>query len=857
MSRERRPRYDHTLRPPRGAASRSPSPASSVSSTEASTSASERESDSSCTTDFDDLYDVSDDDSAVVPIKCSNSIKALLTKNDLRRESLPSLVIPSPSAWPTIEKFKAAKEPDIPPVPAKFPLSPAALEKLATQHLRVPGVNSTPSLDGASSNSDEPASISPSTPELEARARDMDWDPPVQLTEQAMDTLHHLSPEFEAGEQGTIISAAPSEPNEMEERGLNISLMAPPSQPGLPNPPKLAIKLPPSEPISAISVPSPGGFFAGLDCTSKRTWSWNKLPGHQPSTTTAECFYDVPWDNHISEIQERVLEIKKEDEEGSEGPPTARQEQFTGRQSEEEAGPHEMIIRGDRNYDYDEEYQKKLFAVATSNASRTSMWLNAQDQYLSALRGANPLNAHVTDRGSPLLSSPSDFASDGAAAFSKKVVRFVEPTKPNTPLTALRIPITAPGASDPLFYHAFQHLLLHARPIDAHTMRYLRADAIHAQRLYITDVHYAQLRGIYSIPAPPIPDKDWCHLPEAPNDPATQKRREDIARVERERKAVQQVSLSIWHLEATKFLTGGSLLPRSTTSPLDSARNAGRTPRILDLGGLPTADWGWAIALEHRDLRVYTAVVSPPPDPGTDGDDSGEPPAHWSTHRTPSNHRVLTVSRPYRLPFPSGSFDLVSARTLATLCRTSRPKAPSSPPHGGPTDATKSPFDEFDFPFASDFGVNSSPDNRGAFPSPNGGVEKYSDEFAATLAEVKRVLAPGGVLSYEYLDAEVVPSTSSPVAPDPSINQKEPDIVLSGSSRDTTRQREKAKSLHARSVEFAVSLRQQGHDPSPGHRSIPRLLEAGFKRENIRETTVELPIGGSDDGVGAISEVVG
>ena len=844
MSQERRPRYeyfaDKNLRQPRHPVSRSPSPAYSTSSSEYSSAASSaKDTASSHTTDFDDLYDVSDDDSAVVPIKVSNSIKQVLSRNDFRRESLPSLVIPSPSAWPTVQKAGPTKADDIPPVPSKLPLSPQALERLQMASLRVPNVNSTPSLDGSLS-SDEAASISPSTPELQARAQEVNWEMPMQLTQQAMDTLQHLSPDFPPDEQELVIEVPQTQSNEMQERGLNINLVPPQQSP----PQSKQIKrTSSSEPVSAISVPSPGGFFASLDNTSKRTWSWSQYMPQQPTTTTAECFYDVPWDHHIDQVKERVVEITNESD--SDGPPTARQENFTSGHRRS-AGSREMVLRGDRDYEYDEEYERKLHETAASNASRTSLWLAAQDQYLSALKGSNPLNeltSPVNSTSRPPWLSPDEFSSTGGKdVFSseKKAVRFVDPqpsAKAKTPLTAIRAQIVAQAQSDPLFYFAFQHMHAHARDIDAHKLRQLRADALQAQRAHMRAAHHAQLLAKYAIALPAKPEKDFGHLPSAPNDPSLQKQREEVARIDRERKALQQISLACWQLEAAKFLAGGCLLPRAASDVLSSVRAAGRTPRVLDLGGLPTADWGWAIALEHRDAKVYTAIVEPLKDESLkeETSDDEEEGNHWSRHRCPSNYRALTISTPYSLPFPAGSFDVVSARTLHALCRNAKATETNSPTFKSPSSAGA--FDDFNFPFASDF----SGANRGALPDPpTKKAQHYNDEFAATLAEIRRVLAPGGVLAYEFMDAEVAP-TSRP--------RKDSGVSVEGSK--------KTKSLHARSVEFAVALKQQQFDPCAGHRSIPRLTEAGFRREDIKESWVELPVGGDEDGVGAISEVAG
>lgn len=654
---------------------------------------------------------------------------------------------------------------------------------------------------------------------------------PVQLTQQAMDTLQHLSPDFPPVESGPIIEVPQTQPSEMQERGLNINLIAP-----APSPPKVTKKMPSSEPVSAISIPSPGGFFSSLDSTSKRTWSWSQMKPHEPSTTTAECFYDVPWDHHMDQVKEHVIDAGDENE--SDGPPTARQENFPASQTQSNE-PHEMVIKGNRQYEYDEEYERKLHQTAASNMSRTSLWLSAQEQYLSALKESNPLNEASSPQAT---SAPSDFKSPSDVSkevfsSSKKAVRFADP-KPKTPVTAIRAPDHQSGAaaaaaqSDPLFYFAFQHLLTHSRPVDAHKLRHLRADAVQAQRAHITASHRAQLRGQYAVAAPQKPVKDFGHLPSAPNDPATQKQREEVARIDRERKALQQLNLSCWHMEASKFLTGGCLLPRAASDAIASAKSAGRTPRILDLGGLPTADWGWAIALEHREVKVYTAVIEPLKSE-TEDEDTHSP--HWSQHRCPSNHRTLTVSTPYTLPFPAGSFDVVSARTLHSLCRTTKAAEVQSPTYTSP--ASASALEDFHFPFSPD--VHDSA-NRGALPTPP--VKKphhFSDEYAATLAEIRRVLAPGGVLAYEFMDAEVAPASSV---------RKDSAVSVGGGDQTA---------LHARSVEFAVALTQRGFDACAGHRSLARLAEAGFAKDRVRENKVELPVGGADEGIGAISEVVG
>lgn len=752
---------------------------------------------------YDDLYDVSDDDSSeVVPLQISNSVKQHLSRNDVRRESLPSLVIPSPTAWPTIQKLRQASLASK-TAEANTPLSPAALAKLASAPsitLRVPAAGSTPSLDG-SLNSDEIASISPSTPDLRVVVVSGDgWDMPMQLNAEAMETLQHLSPNF-AQDLGPIVEVPESQTGEMQEKGLNIDMTAP-------NQGSTATPLLETEPVSAISLPSPGGFLASLAPAARDAWAVARAP--QPSTATAETFYDVPWDARSGRIVEQVVSCGDTE---SEGPPTARQQDYMATATA--AASTEMVIKP-RVYEYDDDYERKLYETAASNKTRTSMWLSAQETYLSALKGNNPANADntspraSTDRQSTKSSpefavkSPSSHVASesiatesGAAesvATSKKAVRFDE---------AVAVKQTPPSSkSDPLFYHAFQHLSARSHPSDAFDHGRIRADALQAQRLYISQDHRAQLRGQYKLAPPKKPAKDFAHLPQRPDDPDLQKQREAIAQADRERQALSQISLAHWHLEASRMLSGGSLLSRSVREAIAAARRAGRTPRVLDLGGQPTADWGWAVALEQRDAKVYTAVTKAQ-QPG------GE--AAWPAHRGPSNHRTLPVNNPWTLPFPAGSFDVVSARSLQAICRTQTPaRNIVTSPDGG----------EFEFPFCADFGA--------AHPSIH---SEARDEYAATLAEVRRVLAPGGVFHYQLLDAEVA-SAAGPVSAASAFGPGGP-----------------VSALQARSSEFASALSAQGFDPAAGRRSAGRMVEAGFRRSAVNENWVELPIGGHNAAV--------
>lgn len=584
----------------------SPSTTTSSSAQSMASRSSWRQSTHSSATDFDDLYDLSDDDSALIPIKISNSVKDVMSRANIGRDKLPSLIIPSPSAWPTIQKLKSAtKSPVAVGVHIdRPPPSPAMKDRLAAVSLRVPTAHSTPSLDEGGFTSDEPISASPcpSTPDLRHRADHLphDWDLPAQLPQEAMETLQQLAAfEFGVPDIGPIIETPDVQTHEMQDRGLRIEAIA------TPNPNEQVA----SEPCSGISIPSPGGFFASLRTSTRDVWG-AKTQAEPPDSAAAESFYNVPWQssasNSVQDTSRQSLSSCY-----SEGPAQLRQQLYRKPSINE---CQDFRLRPDRQYEYDETYEKKLHETATSNMSRTSMWLSAQELYLSGLNEGNPVNELPLPQKTPPTQSnhtpktSSELTRSTFTSPSKKSVRFAEPQR-TPPITAIKID---PAKSDPLFYHAFQHQWEKSRSSDAFALRRLRADAIQAQRLYLPERHRAQLLGHFKLATPKCPAKEFAHLPSPPTDPSILKYRQAVAKADRERQALQQITLSTWTVEAQRFLAGGQLLPKPARDVLDTAKREGHVPRVLDLGGQPTGDWAWAVAMEHRDAKVYTAVPSSP-----------------------------------------------------------------------------------------------------------------------------------------------------------------------------------------------------------------------------------------------------
>ena len=763
--------------------------------------------------DYDDLYDVSDDDSEVgqnirasmfPQVGIARSISPTSSTDsraDLKR--VPSLIIPSPGYWPTIQKLQGGS----PPIPPKIPISPAILSLL-------PHDQSTsscpPSLDGSLISDPLACSTAPVTPDLQVQPHGQDlWGKASRkrFSHDAAPVIgldRALTPDIELGDDeaarwyteenfddGTIIRdfgfgenlPAPDSPVLGSDSGC--------SEPGVQLPAEamatlqhLSIEIPEKQEVeyieplgemqevairqvrpssidftpmshtsdyslSDLSIPSPGGFFSSLGNNARHTWCFggNGVSSVQPpSSTTAENFYNCPWNSDPQATVEQVVDF---DDDDTEGPPTARQLPLRSANAIEikcqEASPLAEAV--DESQDYDEDYENTIQVVANNSLDRTSMWLAAQTSYMAALRETNPANEVGV---SPARRPSMHGRMDTLGSPMKKAVRFLE-----SEVAQCHSPTTAKVKSDSIFYHAFQHIVRQSSRRDAFTHRRTRSDSLQAARIAMLDAHIKQLQGDLRIteaerptplrPVSMFPGKDQ----EASERTAEQK---VFAQVERERQALEQVTAAIWVIEAYKFLNGGSLLHSPATKSLKCAAFHIREEiapaefvRVLDLGGQPSCDWAWHCSHEYTNAKVYTATVEQ---------------QEISHIRGPSNVRRTSVANLWDLPYPDNYFSAISARSLFAHLKTEKP------------------------------------------------LDRSLDEYDLCLRECLRCLKPGGYLEFFHLDSEIVNAGTLGTAV---------------------------------SVEFGFNLRTRGYDPLPTKSWLGRVRRAGF--DDIKRAWTFLPMG--------------
>ncbi|KAJ0270341.1 hypothetical protein COL940_011746 [Colletotrichum noveboracense] len=752
-------------------------------------------------TEFDDLYDVSDEDVQPAIRRMPSRKSSIRRRNSMRNEvpkqsasgvrrALPPLVIPagrnaSSEDWSA--GLKALASPVPPTPPTRVEMSPAVMSFMqAQQSQEVPTISAPPSLDGSLSSEQLAHMSAPPTPIIGSEGGDKneeDWSG-VRLQPGALATLHALS--------GDNDSLHEHEVSEMRQQPLRIVTNL------RPRPQRVAALSPSTHrrslaDLTKLDIPSPGGFFSGLSPRTRTTWHMpSRSPEEMmpPTSTTAEQFYRCPWNMNASIpplpiaqprlianesdesveqfyrnslpspnlIVEQVVEVRNEvpDEDDM---PTAKPIvptifSTTSNTLAEPASPELDDAPTEIVTVYDPEYARKQQEVALSNLDRTEMWLMAQRAYLKPVEAEsdgedNNKNLdtipEVVDEDAENLPEP-----ETVTVPMKKTVRFSEfVAKTNIPC---RLPSKL-LRQESAYYRAFQDYVIRSSRQDVFVHQLPRFEALQAQRVCLREFHRNQLLGKYQLSVVPQSAKKRLSANVARGDDVLIDDPEKIKR-EKEHEAMSQMAISAWHVAAIRMLNGGKLISAPVAKRL--ARVSRMAPgrdgvahdraRVLDLGGQSTCDWAWHCALQYPNTKIYTVTTK------TIRQLSN------SNVRGPPNHRQVAVERLTRLPFKDDQFDLISARELHSILK---------------------------------------------FVGENG-----EDEWETCLKECLRVLKPGGYLEFSVLDSDIM--NAGPLG-------------------------------LAKSVEFGFDLKTLGYDPNPTRMFLGRLSRAGF--DEVRRAWMCLPVG--------------
>lgn len=752
-------------------------------------------------TEFDDLYDVTDEEDNRKTLRRRSSVKKSTAQSSAALKQSMRLVIPENRVQEeqrsAFEEFKKITSP-VPLTPsAQLTMSPAQLHFIEKQQAQdVPTVSAPPSLDGSLTSEQLAAMSAPPTPVIgndEEAPAEESWSG-VQLQPGALATLHALSGEEENDDhhhqpeqvleiQPEMAQPLPRRISEMRQQPLKlVTSFQGPSTAGLafsPNPNRQSLA-----DLTKLDIPSPGGFFAGLSPRTRSTWHlFNKTETEDamapPTSTTAEQFYKCPWNieqappvperpgsaedfYRIAGIStapvEQVVEVNVDDD-ASDDMPTARpilqhNDSDETIKAEAPASPQEEDVKeivGDFATHYADKQQKE----SEGNLDRTQMWLMAQRAYLKVFDDENKEdheNALTTIEEQPEEESPKETKPEPTQALApiKKSVRFSEMN------SALAQPKRLPSMlvrQESAYYRAFQDYIVRTQQSDVFVHSLARFEALQAQRVSLREAHRNQLLGKYQLSVVPQSAKKRLSTNVVRGDD-TLTDDLDKLRQEKEHEAAVQMALPTWNVAAMKFLNGGKLITAPVTkklarsSTVNNSKNSSlrERARILDLGGQSTCDWAWHCAMQYPNTKVYTVTTK------TIRQLSN------SNIRGPPNHRQVAVERLTRLPFEDNHFDLVYARELHSVLK---------------------------------------------FVGENG-----EDEWESCLKECMRVLKPGGYIEFSVLDSEIM--NAGPLG-------------------------------LAKSVEFGFSLKTLGYDPSPSKLWIGRLARAGF--EDTRRAWMCLPVG--------------
>lgn len=752
-------------------------------------------------TEFDDLYDVTDEEDNGKAMRRRSSVRRSTTQSSAALKQSMRLVIPenraSEEQRSALEEFKKITSP-VPLTPsAQLTMSPAQLHFIEKQQAQeIPTVSAPPSLDGSLTSEQLAAMSAPPTPVIgndEEAPAEESWSG-VQLQPGALATLHALSGEEENEDhhhqpeqvleitQTEMAQPLPRRISEMRQQPLKlVTNFQGPSTAGVafsPNPNRQSLA-----DLTKLDIPSPGGFFAGLSPRTRSTWHmFNKSETEDamvpPTSTTAEQFYRCPWnvdsappmperpssaEDFYRSVSistapvEQVIEVNVDDD-VSDDMPTARPALQKNDSDETIKAPVSPQAEEDVKEivgDFATHYAQKQEKESQGNLDRTQMWLMAQRAYLKVFDDENKEDeegALATIEETPEEETLEETKAEATQTLApiKKSVRFSEMN------SALAQPKRLPSMlsrQESAYYRAFQDYIVRTQQSDVFVHSLARFESLQAQRVSLRESHRNQLLGKYQLSVVPQSAKKRLSTNVARGDDALTDDLDKL-RQEKEHEAAIQMALPTWNVAAMKFLNGGRLITAPVTkrlarsSTVTSTKNGAvrERARILDLGGQSTCDWAWHCAMQYPNTKVYTVTTK------TIRQLSN------SNIRGPPNHRQVAIERLTRLPFADNHFDLVYARELHSILK---------------------------------------------FVGENG-----EDEWESCLKECMRVLKPGGYIEFSLLDSELM--NAGPLG-------------------------------LAKSVEFGFSLKTLGYDPSPSKLWLGRLARAGF--EDTRRAWMCLPVG--------------
>ncbi|KAI0391159.1 methyltransferase domain-containing protein [Xylariaceae sp. FL0594] len=809
----------------------SPSTASFDESNSPSSSANpwNRASVSTDVTEFDDIYDVSDDeDSHRKTMSFSQTHQGISrashkrhtsTDSSASHRSLPRLTIPAGQAT-TMESWSG--RPDlwklaspVPPTPTtKVEMSPAVMSYLQSQQaLEVPAISAPPSLDG-SLTSDQMATLSaPATPVLGAdeEVPTGDWAG-VQLQPAALATLQAL-----AGGDVTEEEYQPERVMEVSEDRVpemtqhTSHLFTPMSRPSL----RLSTqRQQPAHGLTRLDIPSPGGFFSGLSPRTRHTWHLPTTTPYDvapPTSTTAEQFYRCPW-RELAPPVPPVPALPRPP------PPPRRWERESDTVSP--SAPVEQIIEFRGTMSDGMLTAKPIIVEQVVEAKNT-----ISDDPVTARR----IVEHRSPPTSPVSGAEPVSPVEGLVATEIVTVYDPEYAKKQQQVALSNLDRTELWLMAQKAYLQGCHIEDVTEPeeqtIEIHLESEPKEEVEPEEESPVSQrkkaVRFSEVVVQTNIPRslPPRFSRKESAYYRAFQDFIIRSRPQDtfVHRLPRfEAVQAQRTSLREAHRNQLLGKYQLSVVPQSAKKRMSANVVRGDDVIIDDperlkreredeaLKQMATANWHVSAIKALNGGRLFSAPIANrlarlSRIAGASSrvrilDLGGQATCDWAWHcamaypstkvytvttkavrqlsncnmRGPPNHRQVAVERLTRLPFPDDHFDLVSARELQSILK---------------------------------------------FIGENG-----EDEWETCMSEVMRVLKPNGYFDFSVLDSDIM--NAGPLG-------------------------------LAKSVEFGFSLKTLGYDPNPTRLFLGRVARAGFK--DVRRVWLCLPMGPAKKPAGSIN----